>query len=114
MNTLSENLFNVNLEAGLLGAILIESSLMRSALTKIKQENIFFHHAHREIYRAMLDLQAEGIQPEIVDVTHRLRRNGSRLTAVDILELTREASLPNFEARCLQVYELFHRREAQA
>ena len=114
MNTLSENLFHVGLEAGVLGAIAVEPTLMQLAASKLKDERVFFHYANREIYRAMLDLHAEGIQPEVIDLMHRLRKNGSRLTAIDVSELAREASLVNFESRCIQLYELFHRREAQA
>lgn len=114
MNKLIPELFDQHLEAGVLGAIIVEPTLIRLATTRLKTKAVFFHGPHQQVYGAMLELLQEGMLPESVDLSHRLRRNGSRLTGIDVLELTREASMYNFEARCLQLYELFHRRQLQA
>lgn len=113
MSTLIPTLFNKEMESGVLGAILVEPAYIATALSYLKESSIFYSATHRQIYQAMTDLHSQGVKPEVVDVAHRLKANGSTLTAIDLLELTQNASIYNFETRCLQLYELFHRRKLQ-
>ena len=62
----------------------------------------------------MLDLHSEGKLPESLDVSRSLRSRGSNLSSIDILELAHNASLSNFDEHCIELYDLFHRRNVQA
>lgn len=113
MNTPNATLFDKPTEASVLGAIMIEPVLMITAVRYLKDPIIFYFAVHQQVYRAILDLHAEGIQPELVDVAQRLRRNGSQVTAVELIELTRHGTPYNLEVRCMQLYELYFRRDNQ-
>ncbi|QHV97286.1 replicative DNA helicase [Spirosoma endbachense] len=114
MKPVPNTLFDVDLEAGILGSILTEPALIASARRYLKDQSLFYRDSHQQVYQAMLELHAAGNLPEALDVARRLRNNESRLTQIDLLDLTREATLVNFESRCLQLYDLFHRRNVQA
>ncbi|NEM96184.1 replicative DNA helicase [Pontibacter burrus] len=102
------------LEQAVLGAVLLESSAVRVALTLIKQEEFFYKEPHRLVFRAIKRLFQSGTSVDILTVTAELRQAGlldSVGGAFFVAELTmRVNSAANLETHIHYLLELFTKR----
>src|SRR4028119_1240043 len=62
----------LDLEEAVLGALMIEKDALTTVVDILKPES-FYKDAHKEIYRAILDLFAQSEPVDILTVTQRLR-----------------------------------------
>jgi replicative DNA helicase len=71
---------SVELEQGVLGAILLENEALVKVL-EVLDERDFYQETHRWIFQAMIDLFEENVPIDLLTVTERLRKK-ERLEAV--------------------------------
>ncbi|HPH93601.1 MAG TPA: replicative DNA helicase [Candidatus Cloacimonas sp.] len=65
---------DINAEAALLSAMLIDSDVVSKGIEKIKEE-YFYRNAHKIIFRTMQELFFEGIEIDQLTLINRLERN---------------------------------------
>ena len=65
---------DINAEAALLSAMLIDSDVVSKGIEKIKEE-YFYRNAHKMIFRTMEELFNEGIEIDQLTLINRLERN---------------------------------------
>ncbi|MCK9610438.1 MAG: replicative DNA helicase [Candidatus Cloacimonas sp.] len=65
---------DINAEAALLSAMLIDSDVVSKGIEKIKEE-YFYRNAHKLIFRTMQELFFEGIEIDQLTLINRLERN---------------------------------------
>lgn len=65
---------DVNAEAALLSAMLIDSDVVSKGIEKIKEE-YFYRNAHKSIFRTIEELFNEGIEIDPITLINRLERN---------------------------------------
>ncbi len=65
---------DINAEAAILSAMLIDSNVVSKGIEKIKEE-YFYRSAHKIIYRTMEDLFNESIEIDSLTLINRLERN---------------------------------------
>ena len=65
----------IDLEAAVLGAVILEPSALSEAASELRSE-IFYKDAHRLICEALVILYREGKQVDLLTVTEQLRRMG--------------------------------------
>jgi len=65
---------DVNAEAALLSAMMIDSEVVSKGIEKIKEE-YFYRSAHKMIFRTMEDLFNDGIEIDSLTLVNRLERN---------------------------------------
>jgi replicative DNA helicase len=66
---------NIDAEQAVLGALFLEPEAIYRVLDIIRPED-FYHHGHRLIYEACLELQESGEPVDLLTVTDRLRKDG--------------------------------------
>jgi len=67
---------NLDAERAVLGALLFEPGVFDLILEILKPED-FFSEAHRQIYQAMLALEAKGLPLDIIHLTDHLKSHGA-------------------------------------
>jgi replicative DNA helicase len=65
---------DINAEAAILSAMLIDSDVVSKGIEKIKEE-FFYRNAHKQIYRTMQELFNESIEIDPLTLINRLERN---------------------------------------
>ena len=65
---------DVNAEAALISAMLIDSDVVSKGIEKIKEE-FFYRSAHKSIFRTIEELFNEGIEIDPITLINRLERN---------------------------------------
>lgn len=65
---------DINAEAAILSAMLIDSDVVSKAIEKVKEE-FFYRNAHKIIFRTMEELFNETIEIDVLTVINRLERN---------------------------------------
>ena len=72
---------NVEAEQAVLGAVLIESSVINQILEILTPDD-FYKEAHRKIFNAMIDLDRESVPIDILTLYDYLKSNGNLLEEV--------------------------------
>ncbi|MDY0151944.1 MAG: replicative DNA helicase [Candidatus Cloacimonas sp.] len=65
---------DINAEAAILSAMLVDSEVVSKAIEKVKEE-YFYRNAHKSIFRTMEELFNESIEIDSLTLTNRLERN---------------------------------------
>ncbi len=65
---------DINAEAAILSAMLIDSDVVSKGIEKIREE-FFYRNAHKQIYRTMQELFNESIEIDPLTLINRLERN---------------------------------------
>ena len=104
----------IDLEEAVLGALLLESTSLRS-VRSIIEAKVFYKEIHQKIYQAIIDLDNESTIADILTVTHKLKQKGELDVvggAYFISQLTnRVASAANIEVHSMIIFECHLKRE---
>jgi replicative DNA helicase len=107
----------VELEAAVLGAMLLEPEASRKILALITTPEMFYDFRHQLIFKAMSALASANSPIDILTVTHELRRMNSLVDsggALFVSKLTNSiASTANIEVHARVVVERYIARELQ-
>lgn len=109
-------LFNLDLEAAVLGAIMSESDAALVAGSVLRNNAQIFHlKRHQQVFEAITALSTAGLGIDILTVCQQLRKTGHLDTVGGpgwVADLTtRINSAANFNAHCLFLIELYTKRK---
>lgn len=96
MNFLTDGGIPVDHEAFVAGALLIDPPRTLRDLRGLLRPESFDNHIYRAIYEAALELEAEGVQTDVVTLRQRVNRNGLELTDRECVALMN--SVPSLTA----------------
>jgi replicative DNA helicase len=77
----------IEIEAAVLGAVILEPSALSEAASELRSE-IFYKNSHRLICEALLSLYRKGNQVDLLTVTEQLKRMGNLENAGGIVYIT--------------------------
>ncbi len=98
---------NIDAEQAVLGSLFLESEAIYRIIDIVQPQD-FYHHGHRLIYEACLELQEAGEPIDLLTVTDRLRTNnvlekiGGAAYVASLIELVPTASNIEYYARLIQ------------
>jgi replicative DNA helicase len=105
---------DVKLETAVVGCLLLESEPLHAVLGIIKTEAVFYNNDTANVFRAILDLRAEGEKVDILTVTGKLRASGKYKDvnpAFVVTQMTASVnSAANVETWCFLLLELYIKR----
>ena len=67
----------VELEASVLGSLMLEKSENTKTIIAIINPNVFYTDQHKFIAEAIVELKKEGIHPDVLSVTERVKKHGN-------------------------------------
>ncbi|MEL6537047.1 MAG: replicative DNA helicase [Bacteroidota bacterium] len=104
----------VDLEEAVLGALMLEKDALTAVIDILRPES-FYRDAHKEIYKAIVDLFHESEPVDLLTVTQQLRKNGTLETVGGpfyVTELTTKVnSAANVEYHARIVSEMSIKRD---
>jgi replicative DNA helicase len=113
-----EVLADLKAERAVLAALLIDKRAIFEAIDMLTSPEIFFHEPNRAIWEACHGLHADGLSVDMISVSSRLAKNGTKqLVGGDgaLIVLTQEiASSANISQHCLILLEKWMRRKMRA
>lgn len=66
---------DVNAEQSVLGSVLLDSNLIVDVFEVLSDPEVFYHEAHREIFRTIKNLFAEGKTVDVITVSDALKKH---------------------------------------
>lgn len=104
---------DINAEAAILAACLVEKSASSIAVQFLRGHNVFYLESHKVIWGLLIDLDSKNIPIDILTVYNESKKKGTKITIGDLTDLaSRVSSSAHIEAHCMIIYELYMRRKA--
>jgi replicative DNA helicase len=103
----SVSIHNIESEKAVLGSILIDSKTLIKAKSWIQDDDFFYNTKNKIIWKAMCDLDSEGIPVDAVSVCAKVKNEAYYITGLS----ETVATSANVEVYAKQVYEDWLKRE---
>lgn len=112
-----KQLFNIELEEAVLGAMLLEASTTVNSAMPFLKDDVFYKNENKLVFRAISKLHKKSAEIDILTVTQELKTlgvveiEGSHVSYYVSMLTNRIASSANIESHCAIIYQYYLERE---